>query len=69
MSETPTPAAEKPMPCTTCGMRARYEKNPRSLLGRLWHWHTRWCPGWKKYMGSLPEEEREELREKLNLKH
>jgi hypothetical protein len=22
---------------------------PTSLLGRIWRWHTRWCPGWKAY--------------------
>ena len=33
--------------------RARAEAAPRSFLGRLWHWHTRWCPGWKAYQRSL----------------
>ena len=52
-------------PCATCKMRQRYEDNPRSLLGRLWRWHTRWCPGWKGYVGSLSEEERAALDEHL----
>jgi len=47
-------------------MRARYEQKPQSLLGRLWRWHTRWCPGWKKYMKSLSEEERDALIHHLN---
>jgi hypothetical protein len=36
-------------------------------LGRLWRWHAGWCPGWKSYMKSLPEEERRELAEKYDL--
>ncbi len=53
------------MPCVKCGMRTRYEKNPRSLLGRLWKWHTSWCPGWKKYLKSLSDSEREDLLNRL----
>ena len=34
-------------------IRARYDDNPRSLLGRLWKWHTGWCPGWKAYQKEL----------------
>jgi len=45
--------------------RGRYEKNPKSLLGRLWRWHAKWCPGWKRYMKALPEEERTALLEHL----
>jgi len=33
------------MGCETCFMRKHYEKNPRSLLGRIWRWHTGFCPG------------------------
>lgn len=50
--------------CATCGFRARYDRNPGSILGRLWKWHTGWCPGWKRYMESLPAEERARLSEK-----
>ncbi len=39
--------------CADCRWRARAEAAPRSFLGRLWHWHTRWCPGWKAYQRSL----------------
>jgi len=53
--------------CTACSFRARYDKNPQSLLGRLWRWHANWCPGWKSYMNSLPEQERRELAEKYDL--
>ena len=47
--------------CESCSLRARYDGNPRSLLGRIWKWHTRWCPGWKGYLRSLPDKEREDL--------
>ncbi len=50
--------------CETCAMKAKYDANPRSLLGRLWKFHTRFCPGWKAYLKSLPEEKREELFQK-----
>ncbi len=53
--------------CATCIFRARYDKYPQSLLGRLWRWHAGWCPGWKSYMKSLPEPERRELAEKYDL--
>jgi hypothetical protein len=39
--------------CATCAMRRRAEANPRSLLARLWRWHTTWCPGWKAYQKQL----------------
>ncbi|MEJ2070731.1 MAG: hypothetical protein P8X65_10610 [Syntrophobacterales bacterium] len=53
--------------CAACSFRARYDKNPQSLLGRLWRWHANWCPGWKSYMKSLPDQERLELAEKYDL--
>jgi hypothetical protein len=53
--------------CSHCGFRARYDNNPGSLLGRLWRWHAGWCPGWRKYMESLPEGERIRLSEKYKL--
>lgn len=39
--------------CQTCSWRARAEKKPRSLIARLWRWHTKWCPGWKAYAKEL----------------
>ncbi len=54
--------------CSSCTLRSRYDKNPRSILGRLWRWHTSWCPGWKAYMASLPAEERERLASIYGLK-
>lgn len=53
--------------CTSCAFRGRYDKNPKSILGRLWRWHINWCPGWKSYMKSLPEEERNEIKGKYSI--
>lgn len=53
--------------CANCGFRANYDKNPKSLLGRLWRWHASWCPGWNGYMKSLPTEERVKLAEKYGM--
>jgi hypothetical protein len=53
--------------CSTCRFRKKYDDNPASLLGRLWRWHTNWCPGWKKYMQSLPENERKVIKEKYKM--
>jgi hypothetical protein len=54
--------------CETCSFRAKYDHNPKSILGRIWKWHAGWCPGWKAYMASLPEEDRIRLAEKYDLK-
>ena len=43
-------------------------EKPKSILGRIWRWHAGWCPGWKKYMRSLPDEKRIELAEKYDMK-
>ena len=53
--------------CADCAFRARYDDNPKSFLGRLWRLHVNWCPGWKKYMQSLPEDERIEIARRYNL--
>ncbi len=53
--------------CKTCRLRDRYDDNPRSILGRLWRWHAGWCPGWKAYITSLPDEERNRLAERYGL--
>lgn len=50
--------------CEQCKFRARYDNNPKSLLGRLWKWHIGFCPGWKGYLKSLTEEERQAVKEK-----
>jgi hypothetical protein len=53
--------------CENCGFRARYENNPKSLLGRLWRWHAGWCPGFKKYITSLPQQQRIDLARRYRL--
>jgi hypothetical protein len=54
--------------CARCGIRARYDKNPKSLLGRIWRWHIDFCPGWKSYFISLSPEEKAELAARYNFK-
>ncbi len=54
--------------CGNCAFRKRYDDNPKSILGRIWRWHINFCPGWKQYMASVSEDEREKLRAQYNLK-
>lgn len=54
--------------CATCIFRAKYDKNPKSILGRIWRWHINWCPGWKSYMNSLADAERMEVAKKYQMK-
>ncbi len=35
-------------------------------IGRFWRWHINFCPGWKAYFTSRPDEEQKQLREKYN---
>jgi len=53
--------------CPKCGWRKKYDARPRSLLGRLWRFHIRFCPGWKSYMKSLPDDERDALKQRYNI--
>lgn len=46
---------EKKFNCENCDLRRRAEANPKSLIARLWRWHTGWCPGWKAYQTWLKE--------------
>ncbi len=48
--------SEKHFACETCALRQKAEANPRTLMARLWKWHTRWCPGWKAYQAHLAEQ-------------
>ncbi len=50
--------------CADCPARKSYDKDPASLTGRLWKWHIGFCPGWKSYISSLPEDERKAVLEK-----
>ncbi len=45
-------------------MRGKYDKSPKSLMGRFWRWHINFCPGWKKYFKSLSPDEQDEVRKK-----
>jgi hypothetical protein len=54
--------------CADCSFRAKYDSNPKSILGRIWRWHINWCPGWKLYIKSLSGKERTLLSKKYNLK-
>lgn len=54
--------------CENCSMRAKYDLNSKSFMGRLWRWHINFCPGWKDYMKSIDESTRERLIEKYRLK-
>jgi hypothetical protein len=55
--------------CQKCRLRAKYDKNPKSLLGRVWRWHIGFCPGWKKYFKNLPEDKKLELSNRYDLKY
>lgn len=55
MSTKPTQTIEKTFACETCAMRKKAEATPKSLMSRLWRWHTGWCPGWKAYQTHLEE--------------
>jgi hypothetical protein len=50
--------------CADCGWRAKYDAKPKSILSRIWKWHIKWCPGWKSWISSLPDDERKEVLEK-----
>lgn len=54
--------------CPNCTFRAKYDNNPKSLLGRIWRWHTGFCPGWKGYMKSLDKAERQQIAQKYGMK-
>ncbi len=54
--------------CATCAFRAKYDNNPKSILGRIWRWHIGFCPGWKSYMKSLTNKERTKIQKKYGLK-
>ena len=47
--------------CESCPLRMKYDAKPKSLLGRLWKFHIKFCPGWKMYLKSLSDESREEI--------
>ena len=54
--------------CENCSFRAKYDANPKSFLGWLWHWHAGWCPGFKKFITAMPDEQRIEMAKRYQLK-
>ena len=56
------------IPCKNCILRAKYDQNPSSLVGRFWRWHINFCPGWKAYFTSLPQEEKKKLAEQYDFR-
>ena len=53
--------------CENCKIKAKYDLKPKSLIGRFWRWHINFCPGWKNYINSLSEEQKQVLIDKYNL--
>ena len=54
--------------CENCGFRKKYDSNPKSLLGRIWHWHAGWCPGFKQYVFALSKKQRVKIAHRYKLK-
>ncbi len=54
--------------CEECKMRTKYDTDPKSLVSRFWRWHINWCPGWKAYMNSLSEIEKDRLKNEYQLR-
>jgi hypothetical protein len=54
--------------CEHCSIRAKYDANPKSFVGRFWRWHINFCPGWKKYFNSLDEEQKQALKDTYRLR-
>ncbi len=54
--------------CTACKFRKKYDDDPKSFLGKIWRFHANWCPGWKGYITSLPDTERQEIAKNYDMK-
>lgn len=53
--------------CENCKMRAKYDKSPNSMIGKMWRWHIKFCPGWKGYMKSLDTDKKSEIVAKYDI--
>jgi hypothetical protein len=53
--------------CEECKFRAKHDAKPKSILGRIWRFHINFCPGWKGYMKSLNDDEKQTIVERYNL--
>ena len=56
------------MACANCKFRAHYDKDPKSIIGRIWRFHINFCPDWKAYLKVLSDEERAAVKEKYDIK-
>jgi hypothetical protein len=54
--------------CENCSILARYDNNPKSLIGKFWRWHINFYSGWKDYMNSLDDGQKQVLIQKYQLK-
>ncbi|WP_165157489.1 hypothetical protein [Parabacteroides sp. ZJ-118] len=52
--------------CESCPLRAKYDRAPKSVWGRIWRWHINFCPGWKGYFKGLVPERQAELRKQYH---
>ena len=52
--------------CASCPFRAKYDRAPQSLVGRVWRWHINFCPGWKGFFKDQTPERQAELREQYH---
>ena len=55
-------------PCENCSLRAKYDKNPNSFLGKLWRLHINVCPGFYGYYKSVDTQKKSELKKEYHLK-
>lgn len=42
--------------CANCKVCRYGQEKPDTLIGKLWRWHSRWCPFWKAYQRELAEQ-------------
>ena len=49
--------------CDRCPLCVYARNNPETSVGRLMHWHGRWCPAWKAHKLWLEEEEMKEKQQ------
>jgi hypothetical protein len=56
MTEKDKPSDQEVPNCENCAIRKKAEERPKSLAGRFWRWHIKWCPGWKSYQAFLAEQ-------------
>ncbi|MFC1734578.1 hypothetical protein ACFL1X_00570 [Candidatus Hydrogenedentota bacterium] len=44
--------------CASCKVCQYAQKKPETFIGRIWRWHSKWCPMWKAYQKELAEGEK-----------